>query len=420
MATNNFSKQEIVAFDQLLEGFQDALVLSKAVNIYGTNGTLMERSNDTIWRPVPYIGAVQTRTVGSNVTPKNKLQMSVPATLGYSPNDTWEMDALQMRDALQEGRLTDAAKQKMASYINTTVASVVSTQGSLVVAKSTSACSYDDVALCEAVMNEQGVDLGERYIAFNTRDYNGIAGNLVGSARSFGNNKSDDAFEKSVIGRDVAGFTAMKMDSGLRIAAKAGSGITMDTRASASNYYTPVAVRVSSTGEKGNVDNRYQTITVSSTTNVAAGDCFTVANINSVHHINKQNTGQSKTYPVISGPSSTTLVISPPMVSNQGGSDVEEAYQNCVVTSTSATAALTFLNTQAAGYNYFWRKPAIELLPGRYAVPTDQGVAVIKGSTDQGIELVMTKRFDPLTFKTTYTVDGLFGVVMTDPEQCGV
>lgn len=420
MASNLFSKEEKVAFDQLLAGFQDGLVLSEAVNKYGTDGTLMERASDTIWRPQPYITTTQERTVGSAVSAKGKLQMSVPATLGYNPNITFELDALQMRDSLQEGRLFDSAKQGVASYINTKVATVAALQGTMVVTKSTSAGTFDDVALCEAVMNEQGIPMDERYIAFNTRDYNGIAGNLVGTARSFGGNKSDNAFERAKIGEDVASFTALKMDSGLRIAAKAATGITIDTQASAANYYVPLATRTSATGEKGNVDNRYQTITVSSTTGIAAGDAFKIDNVMALHHINKTNTGQNKTFRVISVQSSTTMVISPPIISNQGGSDEEEAYQNVAVTSASGTAAITFLNTQAAGYNYFWRKPAIELLPGRYAVPTDQGAAVLRGSTDQGIELVMTKRFDPLTFKTTFTVDSLLGVVMTNPEQCGV
>ena len=53
---NSFSKEERVAFEQILEGFQDALVLSKNVGIYTTDQAMMERTNDVIWRPQPYIG----------------------------------------------------------------------------------------------------------------------------------------------------------------------------------------------------------------------------------------------------------------------------------------------------------------------------------------------------------------------------
>jgi hypothetical protein len=77
--------------------------------------------------------------------------------------------------------------------------------------------------------------------------------------------KPSNAYERSMVG-EVAGFSTFKLDSGKRIAAAGGgSGITMDTRATALNYYVPVSTRIAATGEKSNVDNRYQTITVSST-----------------------------------------------------------------------------------------------------------------------------------------------------------
>jgi len=85
---NEFSKEEIVQFENVVEGFNDALVASKNVNTYGTAGQLMERSNDTIWRPQQYISVGGDRIVGSAVTAKAKLQMSVPASLTIQPNDT--------------------------------------------------------------------------------------------------------------------------------------------------------------------------------------------------------------------------------------------------------------------------------------------------------------------------------------------
>jgi hypothetical protein len=118
---------------------------------------------------------------------------------------------------------------------------------------------------------------------------------------------------------------------------------------------------------------------------------------------------------------STTLVISPPIIgANSSPTDAEQQYQNVEVVSVSATAPLNFLNIAASNINPFWRKDSIELLPGRYAVPDGAGVDVLRASTDQGIELVMTKKFDPLTFQTLYTLDTLYGVVMTNPEMAGI
>jgi hypothetical protein len=113
------------------------------------------------------------------------------------------------------------------------------------------------------------------------------------------------------------------------------------------------------------------------------------------------------------------MTISPPIISNQGGSDAEARYQNCEVTA-SATAAIVFLNTVTANVNPFWHKDAIELLPARYQVPTDGGPAVMRATTDQGIEVTMTKFLDINTLKTKFRWDIFFGVCMKQPEMGGI
>lgn len=411
---NGFSKEERVAFEDILEGFNDAMVISRNVAKYGTNGELMERANDTIWRPSPYILNSQTRTVGSAVTPQDVTQLSVPSQLTEKKNVSWNMNALELRDALQEGRLGKAAYQRLASDINTKVRDVVSLQGTLVVPISTASGDYDDIALADTIMNEQGVPEMDRYLALTTRDYNGLAGNLAGRQTMTG--KPTSAYERSYVGM-VAGFETYKMDAGKRITAAAGGGsITIATNGAQVRY---VPDNVDANGN--NVDNRYQTVTVSSTTNVVAGDCFTIAGIEAVHHITKESTGQLKTFRVISVASGTSMVISPPMIgANSSPTAPELAYKNINVASTSATAAITWLNADSAGANPFWFKDSIELLPGRYAVPDNQGVDIMRGTTDQGLEVVMGKKFDNSTFTTLYTLDVLYGVVNTNPQMNGI
>src|SRR5688572_20717994 len=109
---SSFSKEEIVAFEQILEGFEDNLVLSRNVSVYSTDSTTMARTNDVIWRPQPYIGLTFDGTdQTANFT--NYTQMSVPATLGYQKSQPWVMTSLELRDALQANRLGDSAKQKL-------------------------------------------------------------------------------------------------------------------------------------------------------------------------------------------------------------------------------------------------------------------------------------------------------------------
>ena len=415
---NDFTKEERVAFEQLLEGFQDAEVMSKNVRKYSTDQQMMERANDTIWRPVPYImnsfdGVDQTGNFN------DKTQLAVPASINIEKSVPWIMSQTELRDALQENRLGDGARQKLASDINQAVLDVASNQGSLVVPIAAAASGFDDVAEVEAIMNEQGVPDYDRILALSTRDYNGMAGNLAN--REYVGDKVKKAYEKAYVG-EIASFATWKLDYSRRISAAAGGAITTDTGL-AGNYYTPTAVTSSpTTSERLNVDNRFDTITVSATANVAVGDAFTIANVNAVHHITKEDTGQLKTFRVISVDSGTTMTISPPIIDpNQGaGAESEIQYQNVHVTATSGTAAITWLNIDPAQINPFWQMDAIEILPGRYVVPANTGAAVMRGSTDSGIELVMTKQFDINTYTTKYRLDTRFGVVNKAPEMSGI
>lgn len=414
---NDFNKEERVAFETILEGFQDALVISKTVTVFKTDPQSMERAGDVIWRPQPYIaqsfdGEDQTANF------KEQTQLSVPASIGFKKSVPWYMTALELRDALQEDRLGEAAKQKLASDINRAALDVATLQGTLFVKRTPAATGFDDVALCEAIMNEQGIPSYERYLALSTRDYNGMAGNLA--SRAYMPGKPQTAYEKAYVGM-IASFETFKLDYARRIqAAAGGGGLTITTLAAGGNVYVPKAVSVASTGERNNVDNRFQNVVVSATTNVAAGDAFTIATVNAVHHITKQDTGQLKTFRVISVTDATHMVISPPLITGQGGTDAELQYQNCVVNTPAANSAIVFLNTVLAAGNPFWQKDAIELLPGRYAVPSDGGPSVIRGSTDNGIEVVLQKGYDIKTMKTLYRLDCAFGVVNKQPEMTGL
>lgn len=417
MADNSFNKEELVAWESGLEEFQDGLVLSRLVGKYKTDAQTMERADNVIWRPMPYIS---TSYDGTDATAnfKGSTQLAVPATFGYAKHATSILSATELRDSLQEGSLGKSKIQKLASDVNEAVMAVAANQGTLFVKRTAAASGFDDVAQCEAIYNEQGIAKGDRHLALSTRDYNGMASNLASRGTMAG--KPTAAYEEAYVG-NVSSFNTYKLDYANRLTAAAGgAGLTIDTRDVGANYYTPVSRRTSATGESSNVDNRYQTITVSSTTSVVAGDAFTVAGLNAVHHITKGDTGQLKTFRVISVDSATTMTISPPMITNQVASDAATQYQNCVINTKASNSAIVFLNTVTAAVNPFWHKDAIEILPARYVVPSSAGVSAMRATTDQGIELVMTKWFEGDVLKMKYRWDICFGVSMRQPEMCGL
>jgi hypothetical protein len=415
---NEFSKEERVAFEDIVAGFNDRLVLSKAVSVYRTQGQLMERANDTIWRPMPYVLRSQDRTLGTPVTPADGTQLSVPASIGFKKSVPWTMDALEMRDALQEGRLGQAAYQRLATDINLATMDVAANQGTLVVARTNAPGTFDDVAACDTLMNQTGVSESDRHIFLSSASYNGMANNLAVATRSMGNSKSDQAYERGLVGM-VSGFETHKLDYSNRIAATTAT-VTIATNG-AQVRFVPRSTSTS-VGGQINVDNRYQQVTVSTTAGVTAGAAFTVAGVEAVHLITKRSTGALKTFRVISVDSGTTMTISPPMIgANSSPTAAELQYKNIEVASASATAAVTWLSVDAADINPFFHKDAIEILPGSYALPpAGSGVAIMRSSTDQGFEVVMGKKFDNSTFQTLYTLDVLFGVAMLQPEMAGI
>jgi hypothetical protein len=415
---NDFTKEEKVLWEDMGAAFEDSLSLLNKTSKLSIADAAMERAGDVVWIPQPYI-AQSFSGVDQTANFQKITQRSIPATVGFERSAPWSMSAREARDAVQSGNFGKAALSKISSDVNQSLMDVACAQGTLVVPVATAAGDYDDIALCDSIMNEAGISMDDRYLCLSSRDYNGMAGNLATATRSFNGGKSDKAYEKGYVGM-VAGFNTSKMDYNNRIAAAAGGGsLTVSTLVGAGNYYTPVAKRVATTGEGSNVDNRFQTITISATTSVAAGDCFTIAGVNAVHHSNKKDSGQLKTFRVISVPSSTTLVISPAIVSNQGATDAEAQYQNVIVTP-SATAAIVFKNTTAAAINPFWHKDAISLVPAAYSLESGNGISVMKTTTSQGLTVCFSKQTDINTLQTKYRFDALYGVVNKAPEMSGI
>jgi hypothetical protein len=419
---NSFSKEERIAFENVLEGFNDQMVMSKAVTVFHNDQTAMARQGDVIRRPMPYIARSFTG-LDQSANFAGKTQLTIPAAIDTIRSSPWLMDATELRDALQENRLGAAAKQKIASDINVDVVNAVSQLGSLVVKRTVAATGFDDLAQADSLMNESGIDYDGRYSVFGSRDYNAMAGNLASRAYLVEGQKAANAYEMATVGRQVAGFErVLKADYLARLTAAAGVTVTVN---GANQYTTPKALNASPSGPlQSNVDNRLQALAITVTSGtVKVGDAFTIAGVNNVHPITKIDTGQLKTFRVVgivSGAGGTgTITIAPAIISGQGATDAELSYKNVTATPASG-AAITWLNTVSTGVNCFWKKEAVEILPGRLAVPSDQGLSVMRGSTDQGIEIIMSKQASINNYQSRYRVDAFYGVSVTNPEMAGI
>ncbi len=417
---NSFSKEEKVAFDLALEGFQDAGVISKTFKKQSFDGTQAERAGNTFWRPMPYVAQSFTGIDQSANFNRNYTQLSVPASLGFSHSVPLTLSATELRDALQEKRLGTAAMQRLASDINVDCSNLAALTGTVVIKRSAAASGFDDIAACDDSFNRLGVQMDGRKMMLPSNHYNGMASNLAGRQTLAG--KTLTAYEKSAVGQ-IANFDTFKLDYGYRLTAALGVTCTVN---GANQFFVPRATSTAGTGEISNVDNRYQNLTIAVTSGtVKVGDCFTMAGVNEVHHITKADTGSLKTFRVtaiVSGAGGSGVIqISPPCIAGTagGGTDPEVQYQN-VTTEPANGAAITWLNTVSSVVAPFWQDEAFEILPGKYVPAENSGMAIMSATTDNGITVTMARQGAIGDLSTKYRWDVFYGLVNLQPQMTGI
>ncbi len=412
---NQLLREERVMFDEMIEGFDDELVIAKAAEKYTPmDATGMQRVGDKIWIPAPniaasYDGFDQTANFGDFT------DLAVPISIGYHKSANGKMTSKELRDANALKNYGDAAKQKLTSDINYALFLTAALQGSQFIKRTGVAAGFDDVAQAEAALTEIGATQKDRKMFLSPRDYNGMAGNLAKPQNS-GLRETMTAYQKAFIG-DVASFDTYKNDQSVRLAAASGGVTTVN---GANQYYTPLATSTAATGQTENVDNRYQSLTVTAAVyaNVKAGDAFNIAGVNSVHMITKQDTGQLQTYRVIGKPSAGVLLITPPIISGQGATKGELEYKNCTATPANG-AAITWLNTTAAALNPFFIKKNLLIIPGSFSIEEGAGWLAMRATTDLGIAITYVRQgeINDLSMKFRWDID--FGTALTNPQMAG-
>ncbi|MDE2441645.1 MAG: hypothetical protein KGP14_11525, partial [Betaproteobacteria bacterium] len=381
----SLTKQEIVMFDQLVDGFDDMLVIAKGAENYpAPNPQDMSRARDQFWIPAPMIGRSYDGTDATghfgDVT-----QLNVPVNVGNHKHSSKSFSSYDLRNEYALGQWGKSAKQKLASDVNLSILNTVALQGANFIKRTTSATGFDDVAEADARFTEIGVPQGDRLAFFAPRVMNAMAGNLASRAEA--TTRSQSAYEKAKVASDIAGFEVYKLDQSINLAAAGGGATTVN---GANQKTVPASTTVDATYGENNKDNRYTDLVITATTyaNIKVGDAFTIAGVNSVNMITKQDTGQLQTFRVVGKPAANTVRIYPAIVF--GTSDAEVEYQT--VTALPANGAnITWLNTAAAPLNTFFRKEALLLVPGSFVVENGAGVISVSATTDLGIQIIYSR-----------------------------
>ncbi len=410
-------KEITVFFDQVLEEFEAMTTMADEANVFPMDKQTAQNSSETVWRPEAQIGDIQN---GLDVTglQTDILELNVPSILDTIDNDTFTLNALQIRDKRFMKRRAIAAATKLSANLNQNMADLVAQTGTLVVDVAANPSTYSDISACETRMDLLEIPISDmRSMFLDSASYNRMSENLAN--KDLIGATPEEALRRSRIG-NFAGFETFRTNFQPVLPLTAAPAVTV----TGAQFHVPAATQTSA-GQTFPLDNRGMNLLVSTTVGVSVGDIFTIPGVNEVSHINKNDTGNLRTFRVISIVDGTNMTIYPRLIPvdeiGVGLTRVEGTYAN-VTTEAPAAAALTWINTIATKVSSFWRDGTVEVVAGQIAWDADmfKGANFMRSTTSSGIEIVMATQGDAMSGVIDVRLTDYYGLVNTDPQQNGI
>ncbi len=407
---NSFAKKIDVFFDDVVAGFDATNISSKNVSQYKAPAEALALNGQTFHRPMPLMTEIVD---GRDITGQYKdlVELTVPATLTESHirNVPVKLTGVDLNNPYAFDNIVKTSNILLSNKLDTLVANRIAERGTLAVINGGPIDTYDEAAEADALMLEQQATRGERIMLLNPRMAKNIAGNLAG--RQTMNTAPMNAYQRSTL-QPIAGFDTFRVDYGKSITGSAGAGYLV----SGAQSHTPVSADVNGIP----ADNRTQTLAVKTGTGAAVGDVFTIAGVYAVGHINKQSTGQLKTFRILAI-NGGNWTISPAIVPADGAVAAQKAYAN-VTTGAAADAAITILNKKTTAASVFYEKSAIEIVHADFNTEPFEasGKRVRKATTDSGIQIVMLSDSNVDTLAANYRLFVWANVEVLNPELAGI
>lgn len=422
MAVLTAGKIAEIMFENALETYEPQDMLLRTTTFFEPDGSTMQNSGNTIWRPVQ-----QHRPVlpGWDLTGQEQgiIEETYAAYLGIPNNDLVSLRADDMRDKRFWENAGKEAGRQQATQLNKDIATSVATQGSLFY-RTNAASGYDVVAEAQALMNERQGKKTDRMFILNDRDNLKYAKDLAGRQTVQG--RPETTWATGQIGQNVAEFDIY---TGSFMPNLVG-GADPATTVTANQSFAPTAGTVNAVNNTvTNVDYRYATIPVTASAAYNIGDKVTIANggtaIRSVGLADKSDTGQAMTFTVTGKPSGTSLQISPKPIAldDPALSALEKAYAN-VNTRILNNATVNRVNVDASKkVNLFYDKDAVEVLGG--TIPADlfksfDGLKVINQTMKNGLKMYMIYDANMINMQLRFRLFTQYGITIKDPSRCGV
>jgi hypothetical protein len=425
MAALSAGKIAEVLFENFIETFESQQMLLPMVDHWVPEAGDLQNAGNFIWRTVQQHAPILT---GFDLTDDEQpiIEETYPAVLGEPINDYPELRIDNMRDMGFWQRRGVQSGRRMASYLNSAIASAMATQGSLFY-RSNTTDGFTFLGTAQTMMNERQLPKNDqRYFLLNDRDTLQYAAQLAGRQTLQG--RPEEAWATGQIGRNVAEFDAY---TGSFLPNLAG-GTSPDATVTGNQSFAPEGGTVNTTtGVVTNVDYRQAVIPVSAADDYNVGDkvIFTNAGV-PVYAIgldDKTNTEQPMTFTVVAvnaDDDELTIYPKPIALDDTGNLDTTElAYAN-VNTRILNGAVVARQNTDAlVKTNLFWAKDAVEVIGG--ALPANlmkefAGKKVLTERMKNGQPMYMIYDGNVSTLQLKFRLLSWYGVTVRNPSAVGV
>lgn len=423
MAALSSGKIAEVLFEKAIETYESQQMLLDKVDFWTPDKSDMQNSGNFIWRTVQQHAPIVT---GFDLTGQESgiIEETYPALLGEPNNDFVEMRIDDLRDMQFWEKRGEQSGKRQASAVNTAIANVIATQGSLHV-RSDATSGYNFIAEAQAVMNERqsATSPNGRCFLLNDRDTLVYGQDLA--ARQTLQGRPADTWDSGQIGANVAEFdvyTASFLPTLL-------GGASPDTTVTGDQSFAPEGGSVNSaTGVVTNIDYRIATIPVADESGYNEGDKISFDNggtfVKAVGLDDKTNTDQAMTFTIVQVKVGEIDIYPKPIALDDVLlSTLEKAYAN-VDTVILNGAIVTRLNVDnSVKTNLFWDKDAIEVMGG--VVPVElfkefSGKKVLTDTMKNGQQMYLIYDGNITTMNFQWRLFTWNGITMKNPQAAGV
>jgi len=413
---NQTAKNIVAFYDEACKQMSDNQVFASQMDVITKSGSMMQNAQNTYWESVEQQAPIVSGFDLSSTTPGDIIQQAYPLTVNAPRNDWFTIRAEELRDRSFMEKRAMAGSRKLSSDANKQAADLVASTGSLYY--ETASADFDFVAEADALMTERQAyrDMGASFF-LNPRTNQAAAGNLA-SRSLYPGSRSEEAYAKGMIGKDVSGFDVFRAPT----YGKVNAAVNATTTTVATDVVEIPRGCSGTVDSPVNVDYRVGNISLTAGTNFRVGDVITFSTVNALGLMDKTDTEQLMTFKIMSVSTNDITVYPKPIAAGQAGITASQAaYANI---STPIVSGLTVSKVNVAGgqANSFWSNDSVSFVnaDGNLDVLNEfDGMKIVSETLDNGIKLYMAYDANLSTLNCRVRLFTWYGLVNKDPSRNG-